>query len=70
VEHIADAVLPLGEPLLDRTKPLWLTYVVENVEGKTVLVNMSHHAMVDGATGVDRPGAGGLRAQTETDSGP
>ncbi len=52
LEHIADAVLPLGEPLLDRNKPLWLTYVIENVEGHSLLVNMAHHAMVDGASGV------------------
>lgn len=44
--------LELGEPLLDRSRPLWLTYVLENIEGKTVLVQLSHHAFVDGATAV------------------
>lgn len=53
IERISDVVLSLGEVLLDRTRPLWLTYVIENVQGKTVLVNMSHHAMVDGASGVE-----------------
>lgn len=44
--------LELGEPLLDRNRPLWLTYVLENVQGKTLLVQLSHHAFVDGATAV------------------
>lgn len=44
--------LELGEPLLDRSRPLWLTYVMEDVEGKTLLAQMSHHAFVDGATAV------------------
>lgn len=47
-----DIALELGEELLDRSKPLWLNYVMENVEGKTLLVQMSHHAFVDGATAV------------------
>ena len=40
----------LAEPLLDRNLPLWRTYVIENVEGKTLLVQLAHHAFVDGAT--------------------
>ncbi|NKC01720.1 MAG: DUF1298 domain-containing protein [Pseudomonadales bacterium] len=44
--------LELGEPLLDRARPLWLHYVIENVEGKTLIVQMGHHAFMDGATAV------------------
>ena len=49
IEH----ALQLGEPLLDRARPLWLTYVLTGVPGRTVLAQMGHHAMVDGASGVD-----------------
>ncbi len=44
--------LEISEPLLDRSRPLWLTYVIENVENQTLLVQLSHHAFVDGATAV------------------
>ena len=44
--------LELGERLLDRRRPLWMTYVLEDVAGHTVLAQMSHHAFVDGATAV------------------
>ena len=52
MDQAFDIALELGEPLLDRSRPLWLTYVIEGVEGKTLLVQMSHHAFVDGATAV------------------
>lgn len=47
-----DIAMKLGEPLLDRSRPLWLFYVLENVEDKTLVVQISHHAFVDGATAV------------------
>ena len=52
VQRAIEIALELGESLLDRNRPLWLTYVFENVEGKTLLAQMSHHAFVDGATAV------------------
>jgi len=45
-----DIAMSLGEPLLDRTRPLWLFYILENVEGRTLVAQMTHHAFVDGAT--------------------
>jgi WS/DGAT/MGAT family acyltransferase len=43
----------LAEPLLDRDKPLWKVILVEGATDRTVLLSLGHHAMVDGASGVD-----------------
>jgi diacylglycerol O-acyltransferase len=50
MEDAINIGLDLGEPLLDRSRPLWLTYVIEGIEDKTLVVQMTHHAFVDGAT--------------------
>lgn len=39
---------------LDRGRPLWEIYVVEGLaDGRTAIINKTHHAMVDGIAGVD-----------------
>ena len=40
---------------LDRAKPLWEIYLVEGLEGEDrfALISKTHHALVDGVTGVD-----------------
>ena len=50
LDEAIDVAVKLGEPLLDRSRPLWIVYVIEGVEGHTLLAQISHHAFVDGAT--------------------
>ena len=47
------ACMELTQPLLPRDKPLWKTYVIQGVPERTILLQMGHHAMVDGASGID-----------------
>ncbi|MDA1076057.1 MAG: hypothetical protein O3A63_15050 [Proteobacteria bacterium] len=53
VDDAVAAAMKLAEPLLPRNRPLWLMYVITGVAGKTLLLQMGHHAMVDGASGID-----------------
>ena len=48
-----EAVLKLNEPLLPRDRPLWRMYSIEGVTDRTILLQIGHHAFVDGASGVD-----------------
>jgi len=47
------AAVTLNEPLLDRGRPLWKLVVVEGVPGHTLILQATHHAMIDGASGIE-----------------
>ena len=46
-------MVSLNEPLLDRSRPLWKLVMLSGVPGKTLLLQMTHHALIDGASGVE-----------------
>lgn len=51
-EEAFDKAIELNEPLMDRNRPLWRIILIEGVPGKTLLLMMTHHAMIDGASGI------------------
>ncbi len=53
LEHGMDAAITLNEPILDRAKPLWRVYVISGVPDRTLILQMTHHAMIDGASGIE-----------------
>ena len=53
LEDAVDTAVKLNEPMLDRSRPLWKMFVISGVEGKTSLLRVTHHAMIDGASGID-----------------
>lgn len=52
LKHLAARIM--SQPL-DRTRPLWETWVVEGLEGgeQFAVVSKMHHCMMDGSSGVD-----------------
>ena len=48
-----DAAAKLNQPMLDRSRPLWLVHVITGVPDRTLILQMTHHAMIDGASGVE-----------------
>lgn len=52
--QLADFVARVQQRLLARDRPLWEVYLVEGLSGgRFALVTKTHHAMVDGVTGID-----------------
>ena len=52
--ELLDYVARVHARPLDRSKPLWETYLIEGLEGSRVaLYSKFHHAMIDGASGID-----------------
>ena len=48
-----EAAVEINEPMLDRSKPLWMAYVITGVAGQTLILHVTHHSMIDGASGVE-----------------
>lgn len=53
LEDGIDAATRLTEPMLDRRHPLWKFYVINGVPGKTLILHINHHSMIDGIAGVE-----------------
>ena len=53
IEQGMDAAITLNEPILDRARPLWKVYVIAGVPDRTLILQMTHHAMIDGASGIE-----------------
>jgi diacylglycerol O-acyltransferase len=53
LEDGIDAAMVLNEPLLDRRRPLWQAVVISGVPDKTLILQMTHHSMIDGVAGVE-----------------
>jgi len=53
MEDALDAAMTLNEPMLERERPLWRVWVISGLEGKTLLLLMTHHAMIDGVSGIE-----------------
>ena len=53
LDDATQAALKLNEPVLPRDRPLWHIHVLEGVKDRTVLLQRGHHAMIDGASGID-----------------
>ncbi len=53
-EQLVALTTRVQEGLLDRDRPLWEIWLVEGVEdGKVALIQKTHHALIDGVSGVD-----------------
>ena len=53
LQDAIDAAVGLNEPMLPRDRPLWRFYVISGVPGKTLILQQTHHAMIDGVSGIE-----------------
>lgn len=53
LEDGVDAAVELNESMLGRDHPLWKTVMLEGVPGKTLILQKMHHAIIDGASGIE-----------------
>ncbi len=48
-----DVAVGFNEPMLSRDRPLWMLYVISGVKDRTLLLQATHHCMIDGASGIE-----------------
>ena len=48
-----DFAVTINEAMLDRSKPLWENHLISGMDGKALMLNITHHALIDGASGVE-----------------
>ena len=48
-----DRAVELNQGMLNRSRPLWRMVILKGVPGKTLLLQQTHHALIDGASGID-----------------
>jgi len=53
LDEAIDFAVTLNEPMLDRSRPLWMAYVITGVADRTLILHATHHCMIDGASGVE-----------------
>ena len=54
IEQLRGLVGRIFSQRLDRSKPLWETWLVQGLEdGRSALISKTHHSLVDGVAGVD-----------------
>lgn len=53
LEDGVNAAVEMNEALLDRRLPLWRMVVISGIPGKTLLLQQTHHALIDGASSIE-----------------
>ena len=53
LEDGIDAAITINEVMLRRDRPLWEAHLITGVPGKTLILQKTHHAMIDGASGIE-----------------
>ena len=48
-----DFTVQLNEPMLDRDKPLWHFHIINGLPDQTLLLQITHHCLIDGASGIE-----------------
>lgn len=48
-----DAATAINEGMLRRDRPLWEVHVLSGVPDRTLILQKTHHAMIDGASGIE-----------------
>jgi WS/DGAT/MGAT family acyltransferase len=53
LEDGIDAATAINEGMLQRDRPLWEAHVISGVPDRTLILQKTHHALIDGASGIE-----------------